>query len=129
MILEDFNTPMFSRFFERLLFLLGFSNTIGIMQVETDKIISDEESVRIATKKIVGVQTAFLTDPTELDNKFNLRPFYKGEERVEDRLLYKILRVYNRCDDYIKEVTDLYSFINESFYKGSISVLHDIDHE
>lgn len=129
MIFEDFNTPKFSRLFEYLLFLFGFSKTIGLMQVETDTIISDEESLRIATKKIVGTQTAFLTGPTELDNKFNLRPFYTGERPLEGRLLYKILRVYNKCDDYIKEVTDLYSFINESFYKESTSKLHDIDHK
>ncbi|HDY89194.1 MAG TPA: hypothetical protein ENH82_13900 [bacterium] len=128
MIFEDFNTPKFSRFLERILFSLRLSKTIGIMQVETENLISDEESVKIASQKIVDTQKAFLTDPRELDKKFNLRAFdhWSGEEISEHRLAYKILRVYNRCDDFIHEVMELYFFIVKTFYKESTSNLHDL---
>jgi hypothetical protein len=54
MVYEDFNRPWFFRLGERLLFPLGLVRTLGIMQVQTDRSISDEESIRIAVTRILA---------------------------------------------------------------------------
>lgn len=54
MITEDINRPPFVRWIERLLFITGKIKTTGIMQVTSNKILSDKESVLLAQKIILS---------------------------------------------------------------------------
>lgn len=57
MIYEDYNRPIFIRRIETFLMQNHLNQsqamTLGVMQIRTDKVISDEERIRTAIKKIV----------------------------------------------------------------------------
>lgn len=59
MIVEDMNRTRLHRFFERGLFILGFVKTTGIMQVESEKILSDRDSIILAQDKILKIITKY----------------------------------------------------------------------
>jgi hypothetical protein len=54
LITEDMNRPAIFRFFERLVFPLGFIGTTGIMQVMNKEKLTDEKSIDLAQKLITG---------------------------------------------------------------------------
>jgi hypothetical protein len=65
-IYEDFNRPKIARQVENLKFKLTKKpHTLGVMQVRSDKLISDLESVKIGTEKIVNAYKKYLENPTE----------------------------------------------------------------
>ena len=60
MAIEDFNRPAGVRILERIAFPLGLAKTTGIMQQQSDKALSDEDSVVLAVKYISKMWDAFL---------------------------------------------------------------------
>jgi hypothetical protein len=54
MITEDVNRPPIFRLFERLLFFTGMIKTTGIMQVTSNKMLTDKESIILAEKIILN---------------------------------------------------------------------------
>ena len=96
MIFEDFNRPPIPRTLERLLKLLrgpGHPMTLGIMQITTDHIISDEESIALGIQKLL--QT-FL-DETNFD---------PVRAAIED---------YNPDQHYVEEVCAIYDILWGTF--------------
>lgn len=58
MIYEDFNRPLLTRMIESsVLFPLGLAKSLGPMQVKTDRLISDEESVRLGSDILIAAYT------------------------------------------------------------------------
>jgi hypothetical protein len=109
MIYESFNRPRIVRGIERLLFRFGKSKTLGIMQVTTDRKISDEESVEIGIDKILNDYTASYQ---EISKK---HPDWKISMIQYEALSETVLK-YNRSAQYLDEVLTLHEIILDKFY-------------
>lgn len=63
-LFENFNRPRFIRILERIkLFILGTKTSIGIMQINSTKNISDIESVKIGTNQLFAKYSSLSIDP------------------------------------------------------------------
>lgn len=114
LVYEDFNRPKAARILENALFRFGKARTLGIMQVTTDRLLSDRESVVIGTKRIATEYDAILT---ELRSK-EVDPWYG-----DPSLAQQIVRRYNPDDSYVEEVMRLWGSIINNHYKSSSDVL------
>jgi len=113
LIYEDFNRPKVVRIIENIKQRLTKKpHTLGVMQVRSDKIISDLQSVKLGTKKIVEIYQNYL-DRLKTENC----AFYEYSAYVE------IISNYNGGSSYHSEITDLISTIRESFYKNIVDTL------
>lgn len=109
LIYEDFNRPKIVRQVENLKFMLTKKpHTLGVMQVRSDKIISDIESIRIGTEKIVSAYKKYLENPTENSNYYF--DYYAKNYIISD---------YNVGTSYNEEVNELADIIQNTFYKGT----------
>lgn len=107
LIYEDFNRPKIVRILENFKHRLSKKpHTLGIMQVKSDKIISDLESVKLGTEKIVNAYRKYL-DILEKDNG----------EFYEYSAYCAIIENYNGGSSYQSEVVDLISIIADNLYK------------
>lgn len=104
LIYETFNRPRLYRLIENLLFHAGLAKTLGPMQVTTDVFISDEDSVRLGARKIVNDHQAALFKLEEEESK----PYSWSVRRA-------VLSLYNRDDDYVREVEGIYEQLIEAF--------------
>ena len=116
MIYEDFNRPKIARFFENIRFrLTRKSLTLGIMQVKSDRLISDEESVILGANKIVESYSDYLQKINHNHNEY------------QDWIAYDfIISNYNVGTSYSSEIHRLFSIIKETFYKDSKDSLRPI---
>lgn len=94
MIFENYNRPWIIRKMEYIKLLLFKSSTLGIMQVYSTKIISDEESVIIAVNII--------------ENYYNSLPKKLEKNKKIEKTIYK----YNHSDNYVKEVKYIYDLLS-----------------
>lgn len=117
---ENFNRPKIVRAVETLKLLVTNKElTLGIMQVKSDKKISDLESVQmgieILLKKLENLDKEFQTEyhktkkANDIDDKHLL--FYLDRE-YQTRLVY----AYNHCDNYSNQIISLSDYLNEKFY-------------
>lgn len=60
--LEDSNRPSWFRTIERLFFWTGRVKTTGIMQVKSDRILSDEDSILLGSELIERIWNQFIVD-------------------------------------------------------------------
>jgi hypothetical protein len=113
LIYESFNRPYLARLIENLSFRITHKpHTLGVMQVLSNKIISDEESVDLGTKKIYD---AYL--------KFQSR-FQDVEKQYGDwGACYEIIADYNEGLSYRDEVSTLTTTILDTFYKNRTDIL------
>jgi len=94
MIVEDLNRNKIVRAFERWLFRFGLSKSTGIMQVVSEKPLSDEESIGLGVQKI-----------------FDLYQRYKDGSDDNYDLIRKIVDDYNVGSSYLEAVTNVYGEI------------------
>lgn len=107
MLYEAFNRPKAYRIVEAITFKLGISKTLGIMQVKTKKYLSDEESVKLGTKKVVDdLMTILSEQPKE----------YWEREWADWDLLRKIIAKYNGSQQYLSEIETLQGLVLQHFY-------------
>jgi hypothetical protein len=112
-IYEDFNRPKIARQVENLKFKLTKKpHTLGVMQVRSDKLISDLESVKLGTEKIVKAYKNYLENPTENSNDY-FDWFAKNY----------IISDYNVGSSYNGEVNELADIIKNTFYKDTNDTL------
>lgn len=113
-IYEDFNRPKIARQVENLKFKLTKKpHTLGVMQVRSDKLISDLESVKIGTEKIVNAYKKYLENPTEnIGDNFD---WYVKDFIISD---------YNAGTSYNGEVSELADTIKNAFYKDTNDTLN-----
>lgn len=107
MIYEDFNRPPVVRAIEYInFFITHHPHTLGIMQVKTDTLINDSESVKLAVKKIARDANDYIrAKETE------------GEEVNLYGLLYNIAEKYNGgSPNYQSEISDIYQDIIKRYY-------------
>lgn len=106
-IYEDFNRPLIARKIENLKFRITRTpHTLGIMQVRSEKIISDLESIRLGTGKVLEAYEAYLKKSKETVDGF-----------CEWQAQNFIINDYNRGESYLTEVKDLAEKIKNTFYK------------
>lgn len=111
-IYEDFNRPKIARKIENLKFRLSKKpHTLGVMQVRSDRLISDLESVKIGTEKIVTAYNKYLEKGIESSDYFD---WYARDFIISD---------YNAGTSYNGEVHDLADIIKNTFYKNSKDTL------
>lgn len=118
MIYESFNRPPLYRALERhVLFRLGMSRSFGVMQVQADFPLSDEESVELGADRL-------LTEFRRIARKLELhghRIFPNGspwEIGSSMRALaeQKALERYNIRSDYAQEVLQLKDLLVKKYY-------------
>lgn len=108
-IYEDFNRPKIIRQIENLkLSMTRKPLTLGIMQVKSDKKISDFESVKLGTEKIIYAYKEYLENPEDV-----------GEEYFDYYAKLFIISDYNLGSSYYKEVNKLSEIIQKTFYKNT----------
>ncbi len=95
LIHENFNRPPAIRWLERAVFPL-WSRTLGVMQVQTNRRISDAESVAMG---VAQLRRLFEQTQAELEPADHLLP--------EGILLQRIVAKYNRDDAYVAAVSEL----------------------
>lgn len=112
-IYEDFNRPKIARQIENLRFRLTKKpHTLGVMQVKSDKLINDLESVKLGTEKIVNAYKKYLENPTE-----NSRDYF--DWYAQDYIISN----YNVGTSYNGEVNELANIIKNTFYKDTKDTL------
>lgn len=113
-IYEDFNRPSVVRWIENLVFRIRRKPmSLGVMQVMTKEIITDEQSVDLGVSKIL---TACKKAIERLESEIRIP---RGEESyytarlLEYSIERDIIKDYNPDDTYISEVSELASIIRE----------------
>ncbi len=113
LIYEDFNRPKVVRVIENFKQRLTQKpHTLGVMQVKSDKIISDLESVKLGTSKVVNAYQQYLDKLTKEKGEF-----------YESWAYYEIIANYNGGSSYQSEVYELISIIKDNFYKHTKDTL------
>lgn len=116
-IYEDFNRPRIARFIENLRFRMSKkAHTLGVMQVKSDKLLSDLESVVIGTEKIVIAYSKYLEELKETNKEF-----YEWSAK------HYIINDYNGGSSYNDEIDELSDIIKEQFYKDTKDTLEPIN--
>ena len=106
MIYEDFNRPKPVRALERLFFRLGKSRTLGIMQVSTESLITDEESVRIGGARILeAYERAYFAGLNQKDDG--------NMETITYAARYQAIVSYNRDETYVSEVLNIFNALED----------------
>jgi hypothetical protein len=124
MIYEAFNRPKAARILEAAGFYLGLCRTLGIMQMTTDKFITDLESVRLASTKILNDALSARDEITRKDySGFASMNEAALSEMKEQNLINAILKQYNGGKFYAGEVLGLFRQIQTRFYADSQHIL------
>lgn len=116
MIYEDYNRPILVRELETFLMRYhlnrGCMMTLGVMQTRTNRVISDEESIRLAIQKIVPIIESRSISSEVLLGECGSVEMYFGE-----KILPEILKDYNGTVSYLNEVTNIYNMIEQYKHK------------
>lgn len=104
MIYENYNRPAFYRFFEYIKCIIAGQATLGVMQVKSNKIISNEESVEKGYNYIKKLYKKIVNGSK--DNEFE-----------ENKQMKKIISKYNAGQKYTDEILYIMEVIkNEIIY-------------
>lgn len=120
MIYEAFARPKIFRILENLFFPFNVK-TLGIMQIETNKKISDKESVQRAIDKIKkDYKDALKINKPKRLKKRRGSSVLHDSEYTERQVLYDTVAKYNKDEDYIDEVMQLYDQIKKRILRQKI---------
>jgi hypothetical protein len=113
MIVENYNRPPLVRFVENLKFRITRKRmSLGIMQVQTDKIIDDKESIKQAAEIIAQVRENYIQDRKEKDSMGLLCQY-----------LYSVAEKYNGGNwEYVCEVREIFEIINSLHIQDTTEV-------
>lgn len=104
MILENFYRPYTVRFFENIYsILLRKKLTLGIMQIQSDKFISNKESIKLACMKIYTKYMYYLKETYLVSSDYG----------YEDTLIRELFLDYNRHEEYVNQATAIYRTITK----------------
>jgi len=125
LIYEAFNRPRIARIIESyVLFPLGRSHTLGVMQVESKRRISDRESVTLGIRKLLTTrESAAARLRRRLGDDFGGVDITRISEEYA-------LKKYNIRSDYLGEIEDLKQLLIEKFYPDMLPKNpYDLDDE
>lgn len=117
LLYENFNRPKLIRIIEKVTFPY-IAKSIGPMQVKTEAYISDFDSVKLGSMRIVKSYCEALKSAQEkvqsknADEKFN--PFINALHMKF--LTYKVASDYNKDDSYVDGVTEIHQQLVEAVY-------------
>lgn len=112
-IYEDFNRPKVVRWIERISFLIRKKkHTLGVMQVQTDKLLNDYESVKKGIKKISLSYHNSLKGREKEIQQISENDMSEAWY-IENGLETDIIKDYNADDPYIQEIQDLMCLLSE----------------
>lgn len=107
LIYEDFNRPRVIRFIENISFKINKRHySLGVMQVQTNKLINDEESIKLGIEKITKAYDNYLQENQN-----------KETEYFESDLISHIIMDYNNSYQYKCDILELRELIKYNFYK------------
>lgn len=95
MIFENYNRGTIKRKIEKLKINFGKCATVGIMQIKSNKNISDEESISLAYKKL---KDEIVGNDVEIDDEMQIK-YYASQ--------------YNPDEDYAKSISFIYQHLKE----------------
>lgn len=98
MLFENYNRSRLLRWLERRLFFFGRAKSTGIMQVQSNKVLSDEESVQAAITLLL---------PHYQDAMLAAEAASKGDEWVARSHALEILTTYNPGESYKASVSQI----------------------
>ncbi|HUF03787.1 MAG TPA: hypothetical protein VMM38_06385 [Aridibacter sp.] len=101
MIFESFNRPAAVRFFEYLLTPFRKKSTLGIMQIETTKIIDDEESILLASRRLLE---AYSSAKQELEREISIN---RDAQEIQDEALGHAIYDYNPSYEYLYQIEEI----------------------
>ena len=130
MIYENFNRPRLVRLSENVGFRLGKCKTLGVMQVTTEKLITDLESVEIGVNKILSDYNDAYNEAKKRDEKAKEAADKDGEQYNESSLASGSIRQtiykYNPDDEYLAEVNSIYEKLLKGHYPSLNNDTSDI---
>lgn len=91
MIFENYQRPPIARFAERLFSRIGLANTTGIMQVTSDKALTDEESIKLSIDKF---------------NKL------KADSKETEEIISRLIKSHNNGQVYMDEILTIYQIVS-----------------
>jgi hypothetical protein len=109
MIYEDFNRPKAARLIENMKFRITKKPmTLGVMQVRSNEIIDDFESVKKGVEKLVH-DLKVIGEKNEVE---------RSDEYRDWEILSKLIEKFNGGKSYNHEVSDLFWIIWNKLYDG-----------
>lgn len=109
MIFEDFNRPKNARIIENLLAKHSSKEiTLGIMQIKTDQLITDEQSIFLGINKIMNSFSVYLVNYGE-----------SGYNYSRD-CIDLILKDYNLGEEYSGSVTSIFDTLSKKIYQQDL---------
>jgi len=115
LLYENFNRPRFVRVIEKITFP-WFSKSLGPMQVQTNMMITDADSVRTGAERIMKSYLNALDSAKEKarEKEIEFDPFKDNSHR--QYVLYKISSAYNKDDEYLNGIMEMHSEVIEQLY-------------
>jgi hypothetical protein len=107
LLYEQFNRPKWIRLAERLVFPL-FSRSLGPMQVTTRVRISDWESVRLGTERLMQIYDSALIDGEEKAGAKGGHFDPVGNASHRRYMVYRVASGYNKDDGYLSDVQEMH---------------------
>lgn len=115
LIYENFNRPKAARVVENMRFRITRKpHTLGIMQVYSNKLISDRKSIKMGVEKILNTYKKHITE---------YEAGKKDSYYSDWRLINEIISDYNSGNDYYLGVNELHTLIENKFYGDNIKNL------
>ena len=121
LIYENFNRPPLIRAVERVLFPFLPRKTLGLMQVVTDRRISDIESLGLGARRISNAYTEACSEGERREELKGAKFDPRQNENHRGFLVSKVAAAYNKDDSYVSEIRELHQIIVQEFYKDAVS--------
>jgi len=109
MVYENFNRPRVARVLENFCGKIGLARSFGLMQVTSAHPLTDRQSVDLGVKKLV--------------TRWEREKVVYHEYSAEYKTAYEVIKDYNADDDYISEVLDIATVLENRLYKGTQDML------
>lgn len=115
LLYESFNRPKFIRAIERFTFP-HVAKSLGPMQVKTDKMLTDYQSVNEGSARVVKsyLQALKMAKERSAEKSVEFNPF--TESRHMSYLQYKVAAEYNRDDSYVEGLREMHDHVIENLY-------------
>jgi hypothetical protein len=107
---ENYNRPKIARIFENFASLFKRAGTYGIMQVKSNKKLSDSESIVHGLKILNKIFTRVKASTKDKN------PDYKYPNYLMDCIVKRTAWHYNNSDDYAEEIALTYELLRNNYY-------------
>lgn len=115
LLYESFNRPKLIRTIEKLTFP-HIAKSLGPMQVKTDKMLTDYQSVTEGSARVVRsyLQALKMAKERAAEKEVEFNPY--TESRHMRYLQYKVAAEYNKDDSYVDGLSEMHDHVIENLY-------------